>query len=182
MLRFHRARLAVACSAALLALTARPAPANAQADYPTRNITFIVGFAPSFVTAALLLVPTGFFSIFLAQAANHRVQMGVAPEFRGRVMALYVLVFLGTTPIGASLSGWWGQRFGVPSSIWGAGLVCLVASIVALVWQLRASGDRLRVRFSPLPRLEVLTKEPIIDIDELDSLPIVAEERTPSTV
>jgi MFS family permease len=144
---------------------------------------FIVGFAPSFLTAALLLVPTGFFSIFLAQAANHRVQMGVRPEFRGRVMALYVLVFLGSTPIGASLAGWWGERYGVPSSIWGAGLVCLIAGIVALVWQLRTSGDRLRVRFSPLPRLEVLTvEEPIIDIDELDSAPVVAEERTPSTV
>jgi MFS family permease len=142
----------------------------------------IVGFAPSFVTAALLLVPTGFFSIFLAQAANHRVQMGVRPEFRGRVMALYVLVFLGTTPIGASLAGWWGERYGVPSSIWGAGLVCLVAAVAALVWQLRTSGDRLRVRFSPRPRLEVL---PVVSIDALDSTPAVAdplEDLTPSKV
>lgn len=149
-------------------------------------LEFIVGFAPNFLTAALLLVPTGFFSIFLAQAANHRVQMGVRPEFRGRVMALYVLVFLGTTPIGASLSGWWGQRYGVPSSIWGAGLVCLIAAVAALVWQLRTSGDRLRVRFSPRPRLEVL---PLVTIDALDSTPVVADpledlnpERTVSKV
>ena len=86
-----------------------------------------VGFAPSFIVAMILLVPTGFFSIYLAQAANHRVQMGVDSAYRGRVMALYVLVFLGTTPIGASLAGWWGEHFGVPSSIWAAGLVCLVA-------------------------------------------------------
>jgi MFS family permease len=144
-------------------------------------LEFIVGFSPSFVVAALLLVPTGFFSIFLAQAANHRVQMGVAPEFRGRVMALYVLVFLGTTPIGASLSGWWGERYGVPSSIWGSGLVCLIAAVIALVWQLRTSGDRLSVRFSPLPRLVVA--------DALDSTPAVADpledlapERTPDKV
>ncbi|MBB2945131.1 MFS family permease [Actinoplanes lutulentus] len=107
---------------------------------------FFVGFSPNFVTAALLLIPTGFFSIYLAQGANHRVQMGVDPEFRGRVMALYVLVFLGTTPIGATLSGWWGERFGVPSSIWAAGLVSFVAAVGALVWQLRASGDRLEFR------------------------------------
>jgi hypothetical protein len=93
----------------------------------------------------ILLVPTGFFSIFLAQAANHRVQMGVDSAFRGRVMALYVLVFLGTTPIGASLAGWWGEHFGVPSSIWAAGLICTVAGVAALVWQLRSSGDRLRL-------------------------------------
>jgi protein-S-isoprenylcysteine O-methyltransferase Ste14 len=54
-----------------------------------------------------------------------------------------VLVFLGTTPIGASLSGWWGERFGVPSSIWVAGLVSFAAAVGALVWQLRSSGERL---------------------------------------
>ncbi|BEL10242.1 MFS transporter [Actinoplanes sichuanensis] len=118
---------------------------------------FAVGFAPNFVTAALLLVPTGFFSIYLAQGCNHRVQMGVDAEFRGRVMSLYVLVFLGTTPIGASLAGWWGERFGVSSSIWAAGLVSFVAAVGALIWQLRVSGDRLRfsVRSRPWVRLEI---------------------------
>jgi len=119
-------------------------------------LEFAVGFAPTFAVAALLLVPTGFFSIFLAQAANHRVQMGVDAAFRGRVMSLYVLVFLGTTPIGASLVGWWGERFGVPSSIWAAGLVCFVASVAALVWHLRTSGERVTVRMSPRPRLVLL--------------------------
>jgi MFS family permease len=105
-----------------------------------------VGFAPNFAVAMVVLLPAGFFSIYTAQAANHRVQMGVAPEYRGRVMALYVLVFLGTTPIGASLVGWWGEHFGVPASIWCAGLVCLAASVAALAWQLRASGDRIELR------------------------------------
>jgi MFS family permease len=115
-----------------------------------------VGFAPTFVVAMILLVPTGFFSIYLAQAANHRVQMGVDSSYRGRVMALYVLVFLGTTPIGASLAGWWGEHFGVPSSIWVAGIVCLLAGVVALCWQLRASGERLRLRVRPRPRLTLV--------------------------
>jgi MFS family permease len=137
-------------------------------------LEFTVGFAPSFLTAALLLVPTGFFSIYLAQAANHRVQMGVAAEYRGRVMSLYVLVFLGTTPIGASLAGWWGERFGVPSSIWGAGLISLITAVVALVWQLRNSGDRLRVRFSPRPGVYVVSAAPAVD-DPLDSTPVAAD-------
>jgi MFS family permease len=105
-------------------------------------LEFVVGFAPSFVVAMILLVPTGFFSVYLAQAANQRVQMGVHGQYRGRVMALYVLVFLGTTPIGASLAGWWGERFGVPSAIWAAGLVSFATAVVALVWQLRSSGER----------------------------------------
>ncbi|MFC7529528.1 MFS transporter [Actinoplanes sp. GCM10030250] len=111
-----------------------------------------VGFAPNFVVAAVLLVPTGFFSIYLAQGANHRVQMGVDPEFRGRVMALYVLVFLGSTPIGATLAGWWGEHYGVPSSIWAAGVVSFLAAVGALVWQLRVSDERIEVRVRPRVR------------------------------
>ena len=119
-----------------------------------------VGFAPSFIVAMTLLVPTGFFSIYLAQAANHRVQMGVDASYRGRVMALYVLVFLGTTPIGASLAGWWGETFGVPSSIWVAGVVCVVAGVVALIWQLRSSGARIGVRVRPFPPIFVVNQAP----------------------
>jgi MFS family permease len=115
-----------------------------------------VGFAPTFVVATILLVPTGFFSIYLAQAANHRVQMGVDAAYRGRVMSLYVLVFLGTTPLGATLAGWWGEHRGVPSSIWGGGLICLVAGVTALLWQLNRTGARLRLRVRPRPRLTVV--------------------------
>jgi MFS family permease len=125
-----------------------------------------VGFAPNFIVAMILLVPTGFFSIYLAQAANHRVQMGVHAAYRGRVMALYVLVFLGTTPIGASLAGWWGQHFGVPSSIWTAGVFCLVAGAAAVVWQLRTSGDRLSLRGGSRPRLTLVRTardEPVVE-------------------
>ncbi|GID30172.1 MFS transporter [Paractinoplanes brasiliensis] len=126
-------------------------------------LEFAVGFAPNFVVAMLVLVPTGFFSIYLAQAANHRVQMGVDPEYRGRVMAIYVLVFLGTTPIGASLAGWWGEHFGVASSISGAGIVCFVAAVVALFWQLRSNGERIEMTLRPRPRLTLV---PPVDLDQ----------------
>jgi len=119
-------------------------------------LEFVVGFAPSFLVAIVLLVPTGFFATFLAQAANQRVQMSVRAEYRGRVMALYVLVFLGTTPIGASLAGWWGERFGVPSSIWVPGAICFLTGIIALIWQLRISGERISLRVRPRPRLSLV--------------------------
>jgi MFS family permease len=134
-------------------------------------LEFAVGFAPSFVVAMAVLLPTGFFSMFLAQAANHRVQMGVDAEYRGRVMALYVLVFLGTTPIGASVVGWWGDHFGVPSSIWGAGLLCFLTAVVALVWQLRVSGDRIVVRMRPVPRLQIV--RPARDEAPAEKAPVV---------
>jgi MFS family permease len=136
-----------------------------------------VGFAPNFAVAMILLVPTGFFSIYLAQAANHRVQMGLHSAYRGRVMALYVLVFLGTTPIGASLAGWWGEHFGVPSSIWTAGLFSLVAGMLALVWQLRTSGDRLSLHGGPRPGLTLVrtTPDPNEEIVEPAPQPARAE-------
>jgi MFS family permease len=139
-------------------------------------LEFAVGFAPNFLVAMLVLLPTGFFSIFLAQAANHRVQMGVDAEYRGRVMALYVLVFLGTTPLGASVVGWWGQHYGVPSSIWGAGLLCFLAAVGALTWQLRTSGDRIVLRRRPRPRIVLIrhTPEVVAEGEALDDAPVSA--------
>jgi MFS family permease len=133
-------------------------------------LEFVVGFAPSFVVAMILLVPTGFCSVYLAQSANQRVQMGVHGPYRGRVMALYVLVFLGSTPIGASLAGWWGERFGVPSSIWAAGLVCFLAAVVALIWQLRTSGERLTLQVRPRPSLSLVRPAPDADTAAADAM------------
>jgi len=116
----------------------------------------LVGIASSYWLVTLLLLPTGFFAIFFAQAANQRVQMGCDPAYRGRVMALYVLFFVGTTPIGALAVGWWAERFGPESSIWMGGLISLVAAATALVFQLRRHGDQLRLRLRPLPKLYVV--------------------------
>jgi protein-S-isoprenylcysteine O-methyltransferase Ste14 len=122
------------------------------------------------------LLPTGFFSVFLAQAANQRVQMGVDATYRGRVMALYVLVFLGTTPLGASLAGWWGEHFSVPSSIWMGGLVSFAAGVAGLVWQLRANGHRLRLEVRPRPRLRLVANAPAVDVDDAAVSPRVLSD------
>jgi len=115
-----------------------------------------VGFAPSFWLTALLLVPTGFFMIFFAQATNQRIQLGTDAAFRGRVMAMFVLVFLGTTPVGAPAIGWLTEHFGPRLGIWLGGLGSLIAGLVALVWQLRRSGARMSFRLLPFPRLRVI--------------------------
>lgn len=116
----------------------------------------LVGLAPTFWLAMVLLVPAGFFSIYFAQACNQRVQLGTDAAYRGRVMALYVLVFLGTTPVGAPLVGWWAERFGAPSSIWLGGLVSVLVALAGLGWQLRHTRSRLRMRLRPRPRLTVV--------------------------
>jgi MFS family permease len=119
----------------------------------------LVGFGPTFWTTAVLLVPTGFFMVYLAQATNQRIQLGVDPTYRGRVMALYVLVFLGTTPVGAPLVGFLSQRLGPRFGVWSGGLVTLLAGLTALAWELRRSGNRIRLQLRPLPRFVVTPAE-----------------------
>ncbi|GGJ96196.1 MFS transporter [Pilimelia anulata] len=128
--------------------------AGAAAAFGLAEIT--VGLAPSFGTAAALLVPTGFFMVLFAQAANQRVQMGTDPAYRGRVMALYVLVFLGTTPIGAPLAGWVAEHAGPGTAIWVGGVCSLAVAVVALTWKLHRTGERLAFRWAPIPRLSVV--------------------------
>lgn len=122
--------------------------------------SILVGFSSPYWLVLTLLLPTGFFAIFFAQAANQRVQMGTDPAVRGRVMALYVLVFLGTTPLGALVVGWWAERYGAESAIWLGGLASLLAAAASLVWQLRHHGERLRLQVRPLPKLSVVPAVP----------------------
>ncbi|RKN23944.1 MFS transporter [Micromonospora musae] len=119
----------------------------------------LVGLAQAYWLVTVLLVPTGFFMVFFAQAANQRVQLGVDAAFRGRVMALWVLVFLGTNPVGAPLIGWVAETFGAGAAIWIGALISLVTALLALAWQLRRSGARLRFRVLPLPRFYVTQTE-----------------------
>lgn len=122
-------------------------------------LEIVMGLVTSYWLVVALLVPTGFFMIYFAQAANQRVQVGTDPAYRGRVMALYVLVFVGTTPLGGPLVGWLSEAASVQVSIWSGGLVTLLTGLVALAAQLRSTGDRLRLRVRPLPRLYVTEAE-----------------------
>ncbi|GAA2707121.1 MFS transporter [Micromonospora olivasterospora] len=119
----------------------------------------LVGLAPAYWMVVALLLPAGFFMVFFAQAANQRVQLGTDAAFRGRVMALWVLVFLGTNPVGAPLIGWVAETFGAGASIWIGGLISLATALLALTWQLRRAGARLRLRMLPMPRFYVVSPE-----------------------
>lgn len=95
--------------------------------------TTIVGFAPTFTIAMVLLLPTGFAMVYLAQSANQRVQMGVSDRYRGRVMSLYMLVFIGSTPLCAPIVGWVSEVYGAPAGLWLGGIVTLLAAAGAYV-------------------------------------------------
>jgi MFS family permease len=119
----------------------------------------VLGVAPTFWVAVLISVPTGFFMIYFAQAANQRIQLGVDPPFRGRVMALHVLLFFGTTPVGAPLIGWIAENFGARASIWSGGLVSLAAALAVGAVQMRRSRAKVLVHLRPRPHVHVTERD-----------------------
>lgn len=87
--------------------------------------------APTAWLAAAALVPVGAASVVFSAGVNSALQLAVEPVMRGRVMALYSVVFLGSTPIGAPLMGWIAQEAGPRTALALGGLVALAAGVAA---------------------------------------------------
>ncbi|GAA1890260.1 hypothetical protein GCM10009736_68090 [Actinomadura bangladeshensis] len=101
----------------------------------------VTGLMPTYWLFLALLVPTGIAMMTITTAANATMQLGVSPEMRGRVMALYMLVFLGTNPLGAPAIGWLAEHFGARMSLVLGGLVSVLAALA--VGALAARGEGL---------------------------------------
>jgi MFS family permease len=115
----------------------------------------VAALMPTYELFALALIPVGLSSLTLMTSANATVQLSVAPEMRGRVMALYMAIFMGGTPVGAPIVGWVGGALGPRWTILIGGLVSLVTALVALVYVLRTRQLRVRYRLRGTPHLEV---------------------------
>jgi MFS family permease len=75
-------------------------------------LELVAAAAPSLPLQVLALVPLGAMTVTFSAGVNSTMQLAVTPAMRGRVMALYSVVFLGSTPIGAPLVGWLAQVAG----------------------------------------------------------------------
>jgi MFS family permease len=93
-------------------------------------LEIVTGLMPTYWSFLLMLVPTGIALMTFTTAANATMQLGVAPEMRGRVMGLYMLVFLGTNPVGAPLVGWLAEHFGPRPTIVVGGVVATVTTLL----------------------------------------------------
>jgi MFS family permease len=121
-------------------------------------LEIVTGLMPTYATTCLLLVPTGLAMLTFTTAANSSVQLGVAPTMRGRVMALYLMCFMGGTPVGAPIIGWVAGAFGPRWGLIGGGVVCLLAALaIALLLgrrrglTARSVADRLHPLSERLP-------------------------------
>ncbi len=110
----------------------------------------LAAVAPSYWFFAAALTLVGVVSQTLMTAANSTVQLTTEPAMRGRVMALYMAIFVGGTPLGAPVVGWVANEFG-PRWAMGVGAASgLLAALLAVFWLVRY--QHLRVRVSRVDR------------------------------
>lgn len=100
-----------------------------------------VSVAPTLAATAVLIVLMGAASIGFLATANATLQLGAEPAMRGRVMALYAMAFLGTTPIGAPLIGAIAEWSGPRAAILVGGVATLAAAGL-LMWRHTAGRRR----------------------------------------
>ena len=109
-----------------------------QATLVFGALILVAAIMPSLPLMVLLLVGVGAGSVTFLARANSTMQLRTDPVFQGRVMALWAVAFLGTTPIGGPIIGWIGQNIGPR---WGM-VVGGTATIFAGVWGWHALGTR----------------------------------------
>lgn len=102
------------------------------AFYGTAEI--LLGLSPSYWWFAFLAVPTGYGMLTMNTSANALMQTRTDPDKRGRIMALYSLVYLGATPIGSPIIGRIGALFGARWAILVGGIASLSIAVACGVW------------------------------------------------
>ncbi|WP_431247907.1 MFS transporter [Leifsonia xyli] len=113
---------------------------------------------PTYWLFAAALIVVGISSQTLMTTANGTVQMTTDPVLRGRVMAIYMAIFMGGTPVGAPIVGWVADTFG-PRWAMGVGAASgFAAALVGVFYLVKYRG--LRVRFGGTrPRFVLAPRE-----------------------
>ncbi len=112
-------------------------------------LTVLSGLMPTRWSYAVLLVPCGAAGLVFSVACTSFVQLGVEPQLRGRVLALYFMCFMGGTPVGAPLVGWVSQHLGARWGLVSSGLVVVVVAAVVGAVLSRGRHVRLEAHVAP---------------------------------
>lgn len=114
---------------------------------------FLVALAPTFFVAAIGMFFVGIASINFTSIGNVTLQLESLPQMRGRVMSLWTVAFLGSTPIGGPIIGWIGEHM---SPRWGMGVGGLAALLAAVIGLLTIKQIRQQ---TVIQSIEVLDQE-----------------------
>ena len=123
--------------------------------------------APSYLWFAVLLVPVGLSALTVLTSANSMVQLGVDPHMRGRVMALYMAIFMGGTPLGAPLIGWIGATWGPRWTILVGTIAVALALVGATIYLMRSESLSIRYQLHGRPHVLVtrdVSSEPVPEV------------------
>jgi len=96
-------------------------------------ITALGSLSPTYLSYALALPICGFAALAMLSSANAYVQGTTDPAYRGRVMGVYMLVFIGGTPIGSLSLGWVAENVSVRLAIFGCGAIVAVVALATLL-------------------------------------------------
>ena len=121
------------------------------------GVEIAMGITGSYLVLAILLVPGGVFMLVFSNAANAALQLTSTPEMRGRVMSIYVLVFLGGAPFVSPVLGFVAQHLGGGAPLWMGGAISLASALVLGVWIGRTARMHLEIRVRPVPHVHVVT-------------------------
>lgn len=117
--------------------------------------TTAASLAPTYWTFALALVPTGLSALTALTTANAMVQLRTDPLVRGRVMALYMAIFMGGTPLGAPIIGWIGEVWGARWTI-AIGPIAIGITLVGVMWWIaRQQNVRVSYESQRSPRITI---------------------------
>lgn len=117
--------------------------------------TTAAALAPTYELFALALIPTGLAALTALTTANAMVQLRTDPLVRGRVMALYMAIFMGGTPIGSPIIGWIGEAWGARWTI-AVGPIATGFTLVAVLWWLaRHQNVRVSYESQRSPRITI---------------------------
>lgn len=120
----------------------RPSPARlVRACTATAVLMVASAAAPTLLVELVVLALLGGAVITFMTTANALLQLGSEPAMRGRVMALYALVFIGSTPVGGPLIGWVSEELGPRFGLALGGAASVVAAVMGIVVFRNAAVD-----------------------------------------
>lgn len=131
------ALMGVGSLAGALVMAGRSAGANTRIlgalGLALGGLSILLAASPSLPVAWAVLPFVGAAGISFAITGNATLQLTSAGELRGRVMALYTVIFIGSTPIGGPLAGWVGEHIGPRVGLAGGGAIAVVAALATLI-------------------------------------------------
>jgi MFS family permease len=101
----------------------------------------LFALSKTFWVSILVLVPLGASMMTQLSATNTRVQMMTPDELRGRVMAIWAMIFMGFAPFGSLLAGWLATAIGPSRTLIAGGTLCMIGASAFAVWLPRLRAE-----------------------------------------